>query len=63
MYILGEIKCKTNLFGTDPVPDVMVEPLEVKQNTSDVLKGSKTAIEISNSKTKIWSITDILNAK
>lgn len=58
----GEIKCKTNLFGTDPVPDVTVEPLEAK-HTLDVLKENKTTIEIPNSKAKIWSITDILNAK
>lgn len=61
IYILGEIKCKTNLFGTDPIPDVTVESLEAKQNTQDVLK--ETATEIAHSKTKIWSITDILNTK
>ncbi|XP_071176484.1 iroquois-class homeodomain protein IRX-3-like [Mytilus edulis] len=31
-----DIKCKTNLFGTDPLTDVTVEPLETKPDTINV---------------------------
>ena len=49
-FISG-LKCKTNLFGVDPSPEIKVRPLEV------------TDVPQKKENSKIWSITDILNTK